>query len=605
MKKIKIIVPLLIAILLLTQVIAFTTNGTDKTFDFAITSGNNNNLNSTNFKSFLVVGSIAGNANSSNFKTEIGFLSIAPYSNGEPCKANVECTGNFCCSSVCQSSSCPTTTAATTSTGGGGGGTGAAAAAGGGGISITVQDSKAQVWITILAGSTIIMDINRSGLAVTAIIIENIKKTLTNVEIEVRALIENPVSVEPVPLIYQYIKINNQNIVGSDADNIKIRFKIPQIWLTENNLASRDISLYRYNGAWDELTTRVIEDNLEYVTYESLTPDFSSFAIGINSGILVVSPKSIREKLNRGKVSEKTLTIRNGINSKINISLSILGIKEYLSLSKQNFVIEAEETEEVTLNFKAIKVGSFTGQIIIKTDSIERSIPIIFDVIPEEVLFDAILNIDPASKKLAAGQKLKIKVFLNNLRDKQYTVDIRYLIKDLNNDIVFEEQQTLTLKKDISFDRSLTVPSNLKNGFYVAVIEVIHDQTIGAISSDIFEIIEQVKVKDVASYVVFKTLFYIGLVILIFTVLGILRFIIIKRKKITTLNQNFWNLTAVINSKIKAKKQRDAVEIYNQLIKTYNELIEHPLEPKTINRMKRYIKKTHKILFKKKEKGKN
>tara|TARA_Y100000310_G_scaffold177743_1_gene177741 strand:+ start:327 stop:1928 length:1602 start_codon:yes stop_codon:yes gene_type:complete len=129
--SVKIIIIAIVWLLVLTQADAFTTNGTGKTFDFAITSGKNNELSGADFNTFLVVGDNPVVANSSNFKTELGFIRTAHYLDGEACQIAAECAGGFCCSSACQSTSCPVEEEAAAAAG--------AAAAGGAGFVRVVE----------------------------------------------------------------------------------------------------------------------------------------------------------------------------------------------------------------------------------------------------------------------------------------------------------------------------------------------------------------------------------------------------------------------------------------------------------------------------------
>src|SRR3989344_7170083 len=127
LKNKKIIIILLLTVFsLLMQVNALTTNGTEKNFDFVISSGKSDNISSSNYALTMVVGDTSATIQSNNYKLRLGFLKIAPLLNGESCQTNSECLGGFCCSNVCQSTSCPVEVA-TTAAGGG-----AAAAAGGG-----------------------------------------------------------------------------------------------------------------------------------------------------------------------------------------------------------------------------------------------------------------------------------------------------------------------------------------------------------------------------------------------------------------------------------------------------------------------------------------
>ena len=107
---------------------SFTSNGSQKTFDFAVSSGKNAEMSSSNFKTFPFIGGVSAVTNSSIYRSELGFLRTLPYLDGESCQNNIECLGNFCCSNICSSSSCPSPSPAVSSTGTGssGGGGGAA-----------------------------------------------------------------------------------------------------------------------------------------------------------------------------------------------------------------------------------------------------------------------------------------------------------------------------------------------------------------------------------------------------------------------------------------------------------------------------------------------
>lgn len=170
--------------------------------------------------------------------------------------------------------------AAAASSGGGGGGGGAVVSA--------VADSKTQVWQSIPQGSSVTLKVDKATIAVTSVAVNNVNAELKNVEIEVAALKENPVSTTPAPKVYQYIRINKKNLADADAGSFAINFRVTKAWLTENSLASADVSLYRYSAdKWNELTTRVASSDSTYVNYEADTPGFSSFAIGTKSGVAV------------------------------------------------------------------------------------------------------------------------------------------------------------------------------------------------------------------------------------------------------------------------------------------------------------------------------
>jgi PGF-pre-PGF domain-containing protein len=170
------------------------------------------------------------------------------------------------------------------SSGGGGGATTTATS--------TVAESKAQVWSSVPTGSSISLNVDKAGIAITSVAVNDVKSELKNVDLEVASLTANPVSADAAAKVYQYLRITKKNIADTDAGSFKIGFRVTKAWLTENGLASGDVSLYRYKSGWNELTTRVAGTDSTYVNYEADTPGFSSFAVGVKSGAEVVDDVS-------------------------------------------------------------------------------------------------------------------------------------------------------------------------------------------------------------------------------------------------------------------------------------------------------------------------
>jgi hypothetical protein len=81
------------------------------------------------------------------------------------------------------------------------------------------------------------------------------------------------------------MNIDKENITDSNINRTIIRFAVNKTWLTDNNVDSSNISLYRWeNTNWNELpTSNVTEDAFE-IYYEAESPGFSVFTIGTSEG---------------------------------------------------------------------------------------------------------------------------------------------------------------------------------------------------------------------------------------------------------------------------------------------------------------------------------
>jgi PGF-pre-PGF domain-containing protein len=119
------------------------------------------------------------------------------------------------------------------------------------------------------------------------------KADLTNVKITVVKLSGKPeyIAEDPtkVVTIYAYLEIeitaDDKYVADDDIESLKIRFKVEQTWMKENNIDKETIVLMKYhNNEWQKLPTTVISEDAVYVYFESETTGFSTFAIAVSEG---------------------------------------------------------------------------------------------------------------------------------------------------------------------------------------------------------------------------------------------------------------------------------------------------------------------------------
>jgi len=157
------------------------------------------------------------------------------------------------------------------SSGGGGGGSTIASDAG---------DTYSRFWQSLTQGST------EFSVTKTAIGIRKISFSLSqqasNSEIKITALDDEPASISAAPsgTVNQYLKIVTENLPQGSLSGIKMRFRVPSVWLDDNNIPTSNIALYRYSGStWVKLPTTKKETSDGYVYYEASSVSFSYFGI--------------------------------------------------------------------------------------------------------------------------------------------------------------------------------------------------------------------------------------------------------------------------------------------------------------------------------------
>ncbi len=209
-----------------------------------------------------------------------------------------------------------------------------------------------------------------------------------------------------------------------------------------------------------------------------------------------VSPGNIKAKAALGESAEMKLKIKNKGNIGLIVSLKTEGITEYLSLSETFFDLKAGEEAEITLSFTGRRVGSFTGEITAKADELEESVPVIFEVISEKILFDVKLDVPAAYEKVEPGDELKTQITLLNVgAPEKVDVFAAYFIKDLRGNILYEETETFAVEKQLSYSKPFKINENTMPGDYVVGIEVRYADSF-AVSSQFFQVVEK---KDIVA----------------------------------------------------------------------------------------------------------
>tara|TARA_Y100000294_G_scaffold176749_1_gene200075 strand:+ start:1691 stop:2872 length:1182 start_codon:yes stop_codon:yes gene_type:complete len=142
MKIIKILIIFVVLIIAANIAYSFQTNSSNYKQSPLIVSSGGEIINSSNYKSYTSTGVIIGITNSSTYKNLLGFFYGWLLADGQPCTANNQCEGRYCCSNECSSSTCSTDDDEDTSgAASGGGGGGGAAGGGGGGFFVRTNES--------------------------------------------------------------------------------------------------------------------------------------------------------------------------------------------------------------------------------------------------------------------------------------------------------------------------------------------------------------------------------------------------------------------------------------------------------------------------------
>ncbi|MBU2560687.1 MAG: immune inhibitor A [Nanoarchaeota archaeon] len=104
-------------------------------------------------------------------------------------------------------------------------------------------------------------------------------------EVRVTPLSERPVSIKKdLPDVYQYFEISTLNIYDWVIDDVVLEVAVPKDWVAGKGVGADDIVVTRFhNGAWSDLSTKLVSEDKKSLFYEAGSPGFSVFAVRVRS----------------------------------------------------------------------------------------------------------------------------------------------------------------------------------------------------------------------------------------------------------------------------------------------------------------------------------
>ena len=89
--------------------------------------------------------------------------------------------------------------------------------------------------------------------------------------------------------VYQYIGVEVTDGSPSNLNKIRFSFKVSKKWLNINKIDKEQVKLFRYTNKWDDIHVDIVDENQDFIYYNSLVPGFSLFAISYDPFIEVTS----------------------------------------------------------------------------------------------------------------------------------------------------------------------------------------------------------------------------------------------------------------------------------------------------------------------------
>lgn len=171
-------------------------------------------------------------------------------------------------------------------------------------------------------------------------------------------------------------------------------------------------------------------------------------------------------------------------------------LREFVVLSGDAFYLQAGEEKTIDLSFVSTnetEPAVYTGNLEAATAYKTKQIPIIYSIKSKMVLFDVSLDIPAKYREILPREELLLQLTLFNLGGVGKTdVSVEYIIKDFEGNTIIEESNIVAVETQVSFSKTIILPSDIKPGEYVVIAQVKYDSSVGS-SSVIFHIIEKEK----------------------------------------------------------------------------------------------------------------
>ena len=198
-----------------------------------------------------------------------------------------------------------------------------------------------------------------------------------------------------------------------------------------------------------------------------------------------------------GEYIEKEIRIMNIGNSQIAVNIESSGLSDLVKIDSSEFTIKPGQTKIVTLNISSFlpeqnieqHPGIYVGKLLIKSEKATKDIPVVVEIETKNVLFDTNLNPVAIERNVKQGSDTTIEVKLFNLESiESVNVNVEYFVKDINGNTIMTESETVVVKTQASFFKTISVPDNLKPGPYVFAAKAVFGSSVGT-ASYLFEVV--------------------------------------------------------------------------------------------------------------------
>ena len=243
-----------------------------------------------------------------------------------------------------------------------------------------------------------------------------------------------------------------------------------------------------------------------------------------------VQPPLIKTTIKQGETKLHTITIKNTGTTTLNIKIDPQNLSHFMVFDPDSLTLQPGETKEIKLAVTASESEApdvITGKILFKSETLEKSVIGIIEIKPKIAIFDVNLTIPQPYREIMQGEGVLAEINISNFGDlKGIDININYIIKDDENNIIFTRDEMMAIQDFISIERILPTSQNIKTGTHILIIKVTYGNYTGT-ASDTFNI-KPKQEKPTQPGITWKDIILAGIILMLCAIT--LYFIIISKR---------------------------------------------------------------------------
>jgi hypothetical protein len=292
----------------------------------------------------------------------------------------------------------------------------------------------------------------------------------------------------PVNISHNRIEVNATNMSALNKSAMlylyNLGFNDPMVM---RNGAACPASLCQevsYTGGTFMFTVNGL-DGVYYAAETPTQPPEETPGGGIGGGVgriynFTVDKEILKVKLRQGETVLEYLEITNNGDDALEFELEVInGIKDYITLSEREFVLEKGQSRMITVAFTLAENGHvdvYSGRIVISAGPVEKYVIAIMEVRERTALFDIQVDLGDVPLIAYPGDQVSGNIYMYNFGDLQpVDVELFYSLRDFDgNDLLFNHE-TMAITQQKAVVRKIRIPDDIEPEYYLFYASLKYD----------------------------------------------------------------------------------------------------------------------------------